>query len=66
MTKTETGYRPEIERDMDGGFGNRGTRMENRPHRGLLSKYANGEMVAEGQIRTALRQRSAPRVGSVD
>ena len=26
------GYRPEIERDMDGGFGNRGTRMEKRPH----------------------------------
>ena len=66
MTKTETGYRPEIERDMDGGFGNRGTRMEKRPHRGLLSECANGEMVAEGQIRTALLQRAAPRVASVD
>ena len=51
---------------MDGGFGNRGTRMEKRPHRGLLSEYANGEMVAEGQIRTALRQRAAPRVACVD
>ena len=31
-----------------------------------VAGYANGEMMAEGQIRTALRQRAAPRVASVD
>ena len=51
---------------MDDGFGNRGTRMVKRPLRGLLSAYAKGEMVDEGQIRTALRKRAVALAACVD
>ena len=55
----ETGDRLAFTLDEDGGLHVRRVKSQDRPLRGLLSEYAEGERVDEERIRGALRRRAA-------